>query len=204
MYVDGAWVPSNAVESLAVVDAATEEVLGRVPAGTPEDVSTAVEAARSAFPAWSRTPVEDRAETLERIGQGLQARCDELATTVAREVGTPVNLAGLVHVGLPVMTFSSTAEMIRSFPLEERIANSLVVREPVGVVGCITPWNYPLYQAAAKLAPALATGCTVVLKPSEVAPLSTVVLAYVAYEEGMPTGVLYLDTGVETAGVAIY
>ena len=204
IYVDGAWVPSNAVESLAVVDAATEEVLGRVPAGTPEDVSTAVEAARSAFPAWSRTPVEDRAETLERIGQGLQARCDELATTVAREVGTPVNLAGLVHVGLPVMTFSSTAEMIRSFPLEERIANSLVVREPVGVVGCITPWNYPLYQAAAKVAPALATGCTVVLKPSEVAPLSTIALAEVAHEAGLPPGVLNLVTGVgAVAGEAL-
>ncbi len=196
IYVDGDWVPSRASETIPVVDAASEDVLGRVAAGTAEDVALAAEAARRAFPAWSATPAEDRAKSLERIAEGLQARFDELTTLVAREVGTPVNLSGLAHVGLPVMTFSSTAQIVRSLVWEEEIGNSLVVREPAGVAGCITPWNYPLYQVAVKVAPALAAGCTVVLKPSEVAPLSAMVLAEIVHEVGLPPGVFNLVTGV--------
>ncbi|MDP8992140.1 MAG: aldehyde dehydrogenase family protein [Actinomycetota bacterium] len=195
MYVDGSWTPSTDKDAFAVVDATTEEVMGHVPAGTADDADRAVAAARAAFPAWSATPLEDRAKALERIGDGLQARVGELSELVTREVGTPLNLSALAHVGLPVMTFHSTAEIARSFPFEETVANSLVVREPVGVAACITPWNYPLHQVAAKVAPALATGCTVVLKPSEVAPLSAFALAEVVHELGLPPGVFNLVTG---------
>ena len=195
IYVDGSWTPSTDKDVFAVVDATTEEVLGHVPAGTADDADRAVAAARAAFPVWSATPLEDRAKALERIGEGLQARVGELSELVTREVGTPLNLSALAHVGLPVMTFHSTAEIARSFPFEEKVANSLVVREPVGVAACITPWNYPLHQVAAKVAPALATGCTVVLKPSEVAPLSAFALAEVVHEVGLPPGVFNLVTG---------
>ncbi len=195
IYVDGSWTPSTDKDAFAVVDATTEEVMGHVPAGTADDADRAVAAARAAFPAWSATPLEDRAKALERIGDGLQARVGELSELVTREVGTPLNLSALAHVGLPVMTFHSTAEIARSFPFEETVANSLVVREPVGVAACITPWNYPLHQVAAKVAPALATGCTVVLKPSEVAPLSAFALAEVVHELGLPPGVFNLVTG---------
>ena len=195
IYVDGSWTPSTDKDVFAVVDATTEEVLGHVPAGTADDADRAVAAARAAFPVWSATPLEDRAKALERIGEGLQARVGELSELVTREVGTPLNLSALAHVGLPVMTFHSTAEIARSFPFEEKVANSLVVREPVGVAACITPWNYPLHQVAAKVAPVLATGCTVVLKPSEVAPLSAFALAEVVHEVGLPPGVFNLVTG---------
>lgn len=195
IYVDGGWARSAASGSIAVVDAATEEVMGRVPAGAPADVDRAVAAARAAFPAWSSTPVEDRAKVLERIGDGLQIRMDELAKVVAREVGTPINFSSLAHVGLPIITLGSTAELVRAFSYEERVGNSLVVREPVGVAGCITPWNYPLHQAVAKVAPALAAGCTVVVKPSEVAPLSAFVLADIVHDLPLPAGVFNLVSG---------
>ncbi|MDQ3574947.1 MAG: aldehyde dehydrogenase family protein, partial [Actinomycetota bacterium] len=195
IYVDGEWMPSTGTGSIAVVDATNEDVLGRVPEGTAADVARAVAAARGALPAWSAVRVEDRAKALERVGEGLQARVGELAALVAREVGTPLNLSSLVHVGLPVFTLASTAEIARTFAFEETVANSLVVREPVGVVGCIVPWNYPLHLAMAKVAPALAAGCTVVLKPSEVAPLSLLALAEVIHDLPLPAGVFNLVTG---------
>ncbi len=195
LYVDGAWTPSAGTGSIPVVDATTEEVLDRVPEGTTDDVARAVAAARGALPAWSAMPVEDRAKALERVGEGLQARVGELAALVAREVGTPLNLSSLVHVGLPVFTLGSTAEIARTFAFEETVGTSLVVREPVGVVGCIVPWNYPLHLAVAKVAPALAAGCTVVLKPSEVAPLSLLALAEVIHALPLPAGVFNLVTG---------
>jgi len=139
--------------------------------------------------------VEDRAKALERLSEALQARMAELATLVTREVGTPVNLSSLAHVGLPTITLASTAEIVRNHPLEETVGSSLVVSEPVGVVGCITPWNYPLHQAVAKVAPALAAGCTVVLKPSEVAPLSAFALADMVHELPLPAGVFNLVSG---------
>ena len=195
LYIDGAWVPSTGTGTIDVVNSTTEEVMGRIPAGSAEDVDKAVAAARRAFETWSTTSVEERAKYLTRITEGLQARMDEIATLVSQEVGMPKSLSLLVQAGLPLMDFQNTATLISEVQFEEQVGNSLVVREPVGVVGAITPWNYPLHQVAAKVAPALAAGCTVVLKPSEVAPLNAFVLAEIIDDIGLPAGVFNLVTG---------
>jgi acyl-CoA reductase-like NAD-dependent aldehyde dehydrogenase len=194
-YVDGAWCPSSGPGSIKVIGAATEAVVGWVPEGTREDVDAAVAAARRAFPAWSTRPVEDRAAMLERIHAGLQARADGLARTIAIEMGAPLRIAQRVQVGLPLSVLNSYPKILRDFPFEEQLGRSLVVREPVGVVGCITPWNYPLHQVVAKVAPALAAGCTIVLKPSEIAPLAIFQFAQVVDSAQLPTGVFNLVAG---------
>jgi acyl-CoA reductase-like NAD-dependent aldehyde dehydrogenase len=196
LYIDGQWVAAlGASSSIEVINATTEEVMGRVPSGDASDIDRAVVAARAAFGGWSTTDREERAKCLQRITEGLQGRMMEIATVVAQEVGMPINLAMLIQAGLPIMTFSSVGELLRTFAFEEQLGNSLVVREPVGVVGAITPWNYPLHQVAAKVALALAAGCTVVVKPSEVAPLSAFILAEVIDGAGLPPGVFNLVTG---------
>ncbi|MFN2609152.1 MAG: aldehyde dehydrogenase family protein [Acidimicrobiales bacterium] len=195
LWVGGRWVVPDGTGAIDVVDAATEAVMGRVPAGSAVDAERAVAAARAAFEGWAATPAEERAACLQRISDGLMARADEIGTLVAREVGMPVAMAPLVQGAVPGVIFGSYAAMARDVPFEEYAAGSLVVREPVGVVAAITPWNYPLYQLACKVAPALAAGCTVVAKPSEVAPLSAFVLARVAEDAGVPPGVLNLVTG---------
>ena len=195
VYIDGAWVPSTGKGTIDVVNSTTEEVMGHIPAGTAEDVDKAVKAARKAFETWSATTVEERAKYLTRITEGLQARMDEIATLVSQEVGMPKSLSLLVQAGLPLMDFQNTATLVNEVQFEEQVGTSLIVREPVGVVGAITPWNYPLHQIAAKVAPALAAGCTIVLKPSEVAPLNAFVLAEVIDDIGLPAGVFNLVTG---------
>ncbi|HEX3621176.1 MAG TPA: aldehyde dehydrogenase family protein [Acidimicrobiales bacterium] len=195
LYVGGAWLAAGGDEVIEVVNAATEEVMGSVPAGTAADVDRAVGAARAAFDDWSRTPVEDRAKALERLGEALSARVPELGVLIAQEVGMPMAMATVIQAGLPAMVMASYATIARDAAFEEQIGSSLVVREAAGVVAAITPWNYPLHQAVAKVAPALAAGCTVVLKPSEVAPLSAFVLAEAAEEAGLPPGVLNVVTG---------
>ena len=196
IYVAGAWVPSGGTGTIDVYGAATEEVVGRIPDGVAEDVDRAVGAAKAAFPEWSATAPEERAKHLQRIQEGLFARQDELAQLIATEVGMPLKLAAMIQVGLPSAQVGNYAQILRDFTFEEEIGHSLVVREPIGVVGCITPWNYPLNQIIAKVAPALAAGCTVVLKPSEVAPLNAFVLADVIDEAGLPPGVFNLVSGV--------
>ena len=198
LYIDGAWVASAATETTAVINATTEEVMGRVPNGTAPDVDRAAQAARAAFPAWSQTSVAERAGYLQRIADGLQARSEEIATVIAQELGMPIRLSQLIQVGQPTRTFAAMPEILAEFPFEERIGNSLVVREPVGVVGCITPWNYPLHQIAAKVAPALAAGCAVVLKPSDIAPLNAFLLAEIIDQAGLPRGVFNLVSGPGT------
>jgi aldehyde dehydrogenase (NAD+)/betaine-aldehyde dehydrogenase len=196
LYIDGAWVASSGKGSIDVINSATEEVMGRIPEGTADDIDKAAKAAKAAFPAWAATSREERGKYLQRITEGLTARMQEIATVIAQEVGMPINLSNMIQAGLPIMTFSSMADVVDKFVFEEQLGSSLVVREPVGVVGCITPWNYPLHQIAAKVAPALAAGCTVVLKPSEVAPLNAFILAEVIDEVGLPAGVFNLVTGV--------
>jgi acyl-CoA reductase-like NAD-dependent aldehyde dehydrogenase len=196
LYIDGTWVPSAGTGRLEVINSTTEEVMADIPEGTPADVDAAVAAARRAFPGWSQTSVEERAKYLTRIQEGLEVRTEEIATVVAQEVGMPVKLSQIIQAGLPKVNFGIAAQEVQEFPFEETIGNSLVVREPVGVVGCITPWNYPLHQIALKVAPALAAGCTVVLKPSEVAPVNAFILAEVIDEVGLPAGVFNLVTGV--------
>ncbi len=196
LYIGGSWVPSTGSGTLPVIDSTTEEVMATIPEGTAEDVDAAVEAASAALPAWSATSREERAKVLVRIGEALAARTDEIAAIISHEVGMPMTLSGMIQVGLPSGAFADAAKAAETFPWEEEIGNSLIVREPVGVVGAITPWNYPLYQIVLKVAPALAAGCTVVLKPSEVAPLNAFALAEVIDEVGLPAGVFNLVTGV--------
>ncbi len=195
LYLNGAWVAPTGTATIDVLNPTTEEVLGQIPAGTAADSDRAITAAAAAFPAWAATPIAERAAYCQRISELLLARQDDLATLIAQEVGTPLRIARQVQVGLPATTFGSMPELATNLTQEERIGNSLVVRAPVGVVGCITPWNYPLHQTAAKVAPALTAGCTVVLKPSEVAPLNAFVLAEIIHEAGLPAGVFNLVTG---------
>jgi acyl-CoA reductase-like NAD-dependent aldehyde dehydrogenase len=196
IYVDGAWTPSAGTGTIAVINSTTEETMGSIPDGTPEDVDKAVASAKRAFPGWSLTSLEERGKYCSRIAEGISARMDELATLVSEEVGMAKGLSKIVQVGLPYNSFNVIASLLAEFPFEEQIGNSKIVREPIGVVGCITPWNYPLHQIAAKVAYALGAGCTVVLKPSEVAPLNAFVLADIIDDVGLPAGVFNLVSGV--------
>ena len=196
IYVDGAWVPSTGAQTLSVINSSTEEVMGTIPEGTPEDVQKAVAAAKAAFPSWAATPREERGKYIQRIAEGLGARMGEIAQVVAGELGMPLNMAMLIQAGLPAANWGAIGGILDSYEFEQQVGNSLVVREPVGVVGAITPWNYPLHQITLKVAPALAAGCTVVLKPSEVAPLNAFILAEIIDEVGLPAGVFNLVTGI--------
>jgi acyl-CoA reductase-like NAD-dependent aldehyde dehydrogenase len=195
-YIDGAWVSPTGSESLDVIDSTTEEVFATVPAGTDADIDLAVQAAHRAFPGWAATPAKDRATFLEKITAGLQARAAEIADVISHEVGMPRSLTEVVQVGLPTGEFADNAARAASYVWQEEIGNSLIIKEPVGVVGAITPWNFPLYQIVLKVAPALAAGCTVVLKPSEVAPINAFILADIIHEVGLPNGVFNLVTGL--------
>jgi aldehyde dehydrogenase (NAD+) len=195
VYIDGAWVPSTGKGALEVFDSNTEEVIGSIPEGTAEDVNKAVAAAHAAFSEWSGVSHEERSKLLARVSEGLAARTEELAATISKEVGMPLTLAKIVQVGLPTGVFADMAKKVTEFEWETELGNSLIVREPIGVVGAITPWNYPLYQISLKVAPALAAGCTVVLKPSEVAPLNAFILADVLHDVGFPAGVFNLVSG---------
>src|SRR5260221_5250903 len=195
LYIGGKWVASTGDETVDVVNATTEEVMGRIPRGTAEDVDRAVPAAAAAFTTWSRLAPAARAAFLEKIADGLRARAQEIATVIAQEMGMPVTLAARIQVGLPRTTFASMPRLLEEFPAEDLVDTAVIVREPVGVVGCITPWNHPLHQIAAKVAPALAAGCTVVLKPSEVAPINAFLLAEIIHAAGLPAGVFNLVSG---------
>ncbi|CAG0989896.1 partial betaine-aldehyde dehydrogenase, partial [Rhodocyclaceae bacterium] len=195
LYIDGRWTAASGKKTLDVISASTEEVMGRIPEGDAADVQAAVTAARRAFDGWAATPVAERAAFLKKIQEGLKARADDIARTIAGEVGMPLKLSAMIQAGSPIGTFGMYARLLGDFAFEEKVGHSLVVREPVGVVVAITPWNYPLHQIAAKVAPALAAGCTVVLKPSEVAPLNAFILADAIHEAGLPAGVFNLVTG---------
>jgi acyl-CoA reductase-like NAD-dependent aldehyde dehydrogenase len=196
LYVDGDWRASTGTEAIEVVSSATEQPIGRVPRGTAADVDAAATAARRAFDGvWGTASVEDRAVWLEQLGAALKARVPDLAQAIAHEVGTALGYATKVQAEFPVSMIGANARFIREATLEETLGNSLVVKEPIGVVGCITPWNYPLHQVVCKVAPALAAGCTVVLKPAELAPLSAFILAEAAHDVGLPAGVLNVVSG---------
>ena len=196
IFINGQWVPSAGTETLSVTDSATEEIIATIPNGTVSDVDAAVAAAKAAFPAWSALPKEERAAYLMKIHAGLEARNGEIAETIAKEVGMPLMLSTMIQAGLPKANFAIAASLLGTYEFETQVGNSLVVREAIGVVGCITPWNYPLHQIALKVAPALAAGNTVVVKPSEVAPINAFILAEIVAEAGLPAGVFNLVTGV--------
>ena len=194
-YINGQWQAATSKEHFEVHDASTEEVMATVPQGTTEEASQAVLAARAAFPAWAALSVEERCQYIDKIVAGLKARTDEMATAIAREVGMPIKMAKMIQVGGPVFNWGNAAKVARAYHYEEKVGNSLVVREPIGVVGCITPWNFPLNQITLKVAPALAAGCTVVLKPSEIAPVNAMILTEIIHAAGLPPGVFNLVNG---------
>ncbi|MFD3918191.1 aldehyde dehydrogenase family protein [Streptomyces sp. NPDC058595] len=204
MYIGGEWRPAAGTDTIAVVNPATEQVIAEVPAGTAEDIDAAVRAARAAFPGWAATPPAERAARLAALRDAMAARKDEIAETVTAELGSPLRLSKAVHASAPVAVAGSYAELAASYAFEERIGNSTVLLEPVGVVGAITPWNYPLHQIVAKVAPALAAGCTIVVKPAEDTPLTAQLFAEAVHEAGLPAGVVNVVTGVgAVAGQAL-
>ncbi|MEV4948482.1 aldehyde dehydrogenase family protein [Streptomyces sp. NPDC053755] len=204
MYIGGEWRPASSTETIPVINPADEQVIAHVPAGTAEDVDAAVRAARAAFPAWAATPPAERAARLGALRDALTARAEDITATVTAELGSPPRLAAAVHTGLPIAVAGSYAELAATHPFEEKVGNSTVYSEPVGVVGAITPWNYPLHQIVAKVAPALAAGCTVVLKPAEDTPLTAQLFAEAVHEAGVPAGVFNLVTGLgPVAGQAL-
>ncbi|MER5809289.1 aldehyde dehydrogenase family protein [Streptomyces sp. NPDC002033] len=204
MYIGGEWRPAAGADRIEVVNPADEQVLATVPAGSAEDVDAAVRAARAALPGWAATAPADRGALIGALRDVLAARKGEIAETITAELGATLGFSEAVHVGAPIAVASSYAELAASYAFEERIGNSTVLLEPVGVVGAITPWNYPLHQVVAKVAPALAAGCTLVLKPAEDTPLTAQLFAEAVHEAGIPAGVFNLVTGTgPVAGQAL-
>jgi aldehyde dehydrogenase (NAD+) len=196
LYIGGQWTPSDGPNRIEVLNPATEEVIAQVADGVESDVDRAVTAARAALPMWSGLEPAERADYLDRAAQALGERADEIAALISRDMGAPIRIARQVQVGLPAFNLANFAELARTYAFDgPEVGNSLIVREPVGVVGCITPWNYPLHQIVLKVGGALAAGCPVVVKPTEVAPLSAYALADIFDEIGLPAGVFNLVSG---------
>jgi aldehyde dehydrogenase (NAD+) len=203
-YIDGAWVDPAAPSTLGVVNPATEETFAQISMGSAQDVDRAAKAARRAFTTYSEVSVEDRLSYLRKIIEGFKARLPELARTMTLEMGAPITFATQRQATVALFHFEEAARVLAQYKFEEPMGNGIIRREPIGVCGLITPWNWPLNQVASKVAPALATGCTVVLKPSEVAPLSSMLLAEIIHDAGIPAGVFNLVNGDgPTVGEAI-
>jgi aldehyde dehydrogenase (NAD+) len=194
-YVDGAWVDPVETRPLAVENPATEEVCGSIANGTAADVDKAVMAARRAFASWSQTTREERIAVMERIVAEYQKRAADLALAVTEEMGAPKALSERAQVGAGVGHFTTAIEVLKTFAFEEDRGTTRIVKEPIGVCALITPWNWPLNQIACKVAPAIATGCTMVLKPSEVAPFSGQIFAEIMDAAGVPPGVFNMIHG---------
>ena len=195
-YINGQWVKASSPETLEVTTSGTGELYATIPAGTVEEANLAVEAAAAAFTSWANTSPKERGEYLVRISEKLAERSDEIALVIANEVGMPLMLSKGIQVGLPIAAFADHAQHAAEFTWEREVGNSTFIYEPVGVVAAITPWNYPLYQISLKVAAAIAAGCTVVLKPSEVAPINAFILADIIHEVGLPKGVFNLVAGI--------
>jgi aldehyde dehydrogenase (NAD+) len=194
-YIDGQWVDPVELKTLDVMNPATEEVCGKIALGSAADVDKAVKAAKKAFPAWSQTSREERLEVLQRILAEYQKRFGDLATAVTEEMGAPASLAQRAQVPAGMGHLATAAQVLKDFKFEEDRGATMIVKEPIGVCGFITPWNWPLNQIACKVAPAIATGCTMVLKPSEVAPFSGQIFAEIMHAAGVPAGVFNLVHG---------
>jgi len=196
LYIDGRWVPSDSEGTIEVLSPATEQPMAVVAEGSTVDVDRAVAAARAAFPSWAATPAAERADYLQRVGELIAERLEEFGELASRDVGAPPEASKLVQLGLPIFNFGFYADLARSYQFDgEQVGNSLIVKEPIGVVACITPWNFPAHQVALKVAAAFAAGCTVVVKPSEVAPLLVHAIAALFDEVGLPPGVFNLVSG---------
>jgi len=203
-FIDGEWIQPRDRREHDVINPATEEVTGRILLGTPEDVDAAVRAARTAFESFSQTSREERIALLERVITVFEGNMPRLARAISDEMGAPMALALQAQAGSGYRHLSTALAVLRDFEFEEQLGTTRLLREPIGVCGLITPWNWPINQISCKVAPALATGCTVVLKPSEVAPLCAHVFAEVLAEAGVPKGVFNLvDGDGATVGAAI-
>ena len=204
-YINGEWVdPAHDAQTLDVINPSNEEVVGRIALGSAADVDRAVEAATAAFASFSKTTREERLELLGKIVAGYQARIDEIAETISQEMGAPMWLAKAAQAPSGMAHFATAIEVLKGYEFEEQRGSTAIRKEPVGVCGFITPWNWPINQIACKVAPAIAAGCTMVLKPSEVAPLNAILLAEILHEAGVPEGVFNLVNGDgPTVGAAI-
>ena len=194
-YIDGRWVEPASPRTLDVENPATEAVAGRISMGSAADVDLAVVAARRAFASYSRTAIAERKELLQACLAEYQRRMGDMASAITEEMGAPASLAAGPQAGMGVMHLSNAIALIESFAFEEMRGKTLIMREPIGVVGMICPWNWPINQIAAKVCPALATGCTMVLKPSEVAPFSGQIWAEIMDAAGVPAGVFNMIQG---------
>jgi len=195
-YINGKWVdPVKKIDSFDVLNPANEKVIGQVSLGTPHDVDSAVISARNAFNFFSQTSVEDRLTLLERIIAVYESRYDEVAETISLEMGAPISLSKNAQAKSGLTHFRQSIEVLHNFRWEERSGSTLIRKEPVGVVGMITPWNWPINQISCKVAPALAAGCTMILKPTEIAPLNAMLFAEIMHEANVPAGVFNLING---------
>jgi aldehyde dehydrogenase (NAD+) len=194
-YINGEWVDPIEPRVLDVENPATEEAFARISIGSARDVDKAVAAAREAFKTFSQTSVEERIALLDKITGALAARSEELAKTISQEMGAPMWLAAAAQAPVPIGHFATAAQILREYKFDQDLGRTKIRKEPVGVCGFITPWNWPANQVACKVAPAIATGCTVVLKPSEIAPLDAMLIAEVLHEAGVPPGVFNLVNG---------
>ncbi|MBC7148945.1 MAG: aldehyde dehydrogenase family protein [Rhizobium sp.] len=203
-YIDGCWVEPASLAPFGVVNPATEETFASISLGSREDVDRAVQAARRAFAVYGEASVEQRLDYLDRIIRGFRANLQELARLMTLEMGSPITFSTERQATVALFHFEEAARVLASYAFEQRMGSGIIRREPTGVCGLITPWNWPLNQVASKVAPALAAGCTVVLKPSELAPLSSIMLAEIIDEAGLPPGVFNLVNGDgPTVGEAI-
>ena len=203
-YINGEWVQPSTDATLEVINPATEEPIDAIALGGPQDVDKAVAAAKAAFETYSQTSREERVALMERIIGAYSARMGDVAAVISQEMGAPMGLAKAAQAPAGLGHFMTTLEVLKTYEFEEDIGTSHIVREPAGVCGFITPWNWPINQIACKVAPALAAGCTMVLKPSEVAPFNAILFAEVMDEAGVPPGVFNLVNGDgPTVGVAL-
>jgi len=203
-YINGEWIDPAGRQTLDVINPATEEAFTTISMGTAEDVDSAVKAARAAFPAWSQSTVEERKSVISNIIAGLKARGDEMAQAISNEMGAPLGFAKAAQVGAGMAHFMTALQILDNFEFEEVRGSTRIVKEPAGVCGFITPWNWPLNQVACKVAPAIAAGCTMVLKPSEMAPVSSYILAEIIADSGLPAGAFNMVNGDgPTVGAAI-
>jgi aldehyde dehydrogenase (NAD+) len=194
-FINGKWVRPENRTTLPVINPATEKSFTDISLGTADDVDAAARAARAAFPAWSQTSREERLAILDKILAGIKARAEDLAQAISQEMGAPISFARTAQVGTGIAHFATARHILSTYAFEETRGTTQIIKEPVGVCGMITPWNWPLNQLTCKVAPALATGCTMVLKPSEIAPISAMILAEIIHEAGVPAGVFNLVNG---------
>ena len=195
LYINGKWVQPMGTGSIDVINPATEEIIGKIPVGSADDVDKAASAARIAFDSWAKSSIEERINILNALSNALKEKGESIAQTITAEVGTPIGYSRVAMVGTPRVVSRSYAKILENFDWEEKVRNSIICKEPIGVCAFITPWNFPLHQIVGKVAPAIAAGCTMILKPSKEAPLSAFILADILHEIGLPPGVFNLVSG---------